>query len=271
LYLVSRGAYIAVHNNSHLPNTQFEGVTVPTGQITNIKIDRNFYYNLGSPYNDCRKDLTSALDADSDHFKNTLKVNQYSQLLCYEICYDSKVIQPQCNCSDPSVPFTSDNVTICYSLSELSCIANKRALLDENPISNYCADDCPLECDTIHYALTSSYSYYPSENYVNILESYGSLASRFNKSYLMFNLPDNGGGGSQPGFYEKNNKRIAFYSQKEETPVGRAGPSDYDRYKKEVPKTVCQVNLYYGELGYRKIEESAALTLSSLFGVFGNI
>jgi hypothetical protein len=264
LYLISRGAYIAIHNNTHLPNTQFEGITVPTGQVTNVKIDRNYYYDLGSPYSSCRKDVTTILDSDSDHLKNTLTVNGYSQLLCYELCFDSKVIQTYCNCTDPSVPYKPDNVSVCYSLDDIYCIKTQRAALDTTPISRYCVDDCPRECDSVYYDASTSFSYYPSDYYSDYLNNLTSFQNKFNNEDLRFTLPDNGGGGAN-----KNGAPPAVnHVIGRDMPLNVVNSPPVDR-KNEIPETVCQINFYYGELSYKTIDESASLTFSALFGVFG--
>jgi hypothetical protein len=180
-YTVDSGIYVSIHNNSRMPLMGTEGFTVSTNEATNVGVNRNFYYKLGYPYSECRKNVDTPLATDSDYFKNSLKVNAYSQQLCFDICFDSEYVLPNCNCSDPSISYRSDKdkSRICWQRSQLRCIRQQRAKLEVTPLSEKCEKYCPKECDTIEYSTSVTNSAYPTEYYKKILQQQDILKSRF--------------------------------------------------------------------------------------------
>lgn len=132
------GFYIAVTNNSQLPLTKFEGIKIATGFATNIAVKNTFYYKLGPPYSNCRKDVSTYSDDDSIYYRETLKVNTYSQKLCFQICIQYEYIMVSCNCSDPSIPL-DDSYPICSAWDDLTCVANVRSSLSKIDVSENCS------------------------------------------------------------------------------------------------------------------------------------
>jgi hypothetical protein len=176
---VSRGAYVAIHNNTRYPEVRYEGITVATGKATNIGIKRTYHYNLDSPYSDCRKNVSVILDNDSDYYRNTLSINEYSQILCYDICYDDLFVQKNCSCSDPSIPYHPDNVEICWTTSQIECTVTQRKQLEKSSLSEYCDSYCPRECDFIYYSTSVSMSDYPTTYYGYIFDKHPDVEEAF--------------------------------------------------------------------------------------------
>jgi hypothetical protein len=187
---VSRGAYIAIHNNSRYPTVRYEGITVPTGKATNIGMTRTFYYNLGPPYTNCRSNVSTILENDSDYYKNTLSVNKYSQILCYDICFDDLYVQKNCSCSDPSIPYHPVNLSTCWTTTQLECSAEQRNRLETMSISELCDEFCPRECDSIYYSATTSMSDYPTAYYAFIFDKHPAVEDAFKPRGLVILLLD---------------------------------------------------------------------------------
>lgn len=198
-FVEQRGLYLAVHNNTQIPLTLYEGIKIPVGYASDISIKRTFNNRLAEPHSSCRKDTDSYYSTDSDYYKTTLAYTKYSKKLCFEICLQNLLIIPACNCSDPSVPITDKNQTICSTLTNLDCVDKIRNQLDSTDLSGYCDKYCPTECDKVSYDTKIFLSDYPTTYYYDIVSkqtnlvqkfsSFGNVTySSFKESVLMVNI-----------------------------------------------------------------------------------
>jgi hypothetical protein len=153
----TNGFYVAITNNSNKALIKFEGVEVATGVSANIGITRTFYSKLPSPYSDCRDDVDTPSDSDSDYYRYTVQLGRYTRNQCFEICFQYSYAIANCNCSDPSVVSNVNNVAACsYSLQ--ACLQSQRSSF----ASSNCEDACPEACERVEYSYKISTSSYPT-------------------------------------------------------------------------------------------------------------
>ncbi len=144
-------------NNSNKPLTKYEGIEISPGLSSNIGISRTFYSKLSSPYGDCRNDIETPSDSDSDYYKYTILMGRYTRNNCYEICFQYKFAIGKCNCSDPSVNSNVNNATVCGQ-KERQCLLNERNSFS----TSNCDSECPEACERVEYSLKLSTSSYPT-------------------------------------------------------------------------------------------------------------
>lgn len=161
-----------------------------------------------------------------------MKLNPYSLQLCYDLCLQRDFIVKSCGCSDPALKQFNTSVPICSSLTSLNCTKSVKDKFDSTPISAKCAQYCPTACSTVKYSTSSSSSGYPTDYYFKILSQTPVLQTKF-KPYL-----------------DKNNQTL-------------------DKIEGLVQQSVVKVNVFYDDLSYTYISESAAVTVDSLFGTVG--
>lgn len=135
-------------------------------------VEKTEVKKLGKPYNDCIKDLDIEESHESELFKRIVRSKfAYRQINCYEICFQDYV--------------RSSNVTRKNVLK----IGLEYAGFD---FMNKC--DCPLECDSIVYDVTSNNRpYYDGTNtmydYVNGRASLINISKEeVNSNILVFSL-----------------------------------------------------------------------------------
>ena len=156
---VSNGFYVAVTNNSMRPIIKNEGVEVSPGTVSNIAIERSFYYQMASPYGDCREDTDTLTSSDSDLYVKTVAITKYSRKLCYQVCFQYRYVIPTCNCSDPSIESNENNITSCSHNYGASCISGLEKSFD----SSTCSTDCPEVCERVKYSYKVTESSFPTE------------------------------------------------------------------------------------------------------------
>ncbi len=154
----SNGFYVAITNNSILPNVKNEGIEVTPGTSANIGIQRSFYYKMTSPYGDCRSNPDTPSISDSDLFRKTAKISRYTRNLCYEVCFQYRYAIAECACAEPSIDSNVNNVTSC-TLNNAKCITNLEKTFD----SSECDSDCPEVCERVEYLYRVSQADYPSK------------------------------------------------------------------------------------------------------------
>ena len=157
-YILNSGARVVVHNQTTTPIIISEGIDVATGFQTNLGVKRSFLSKLDYPYSDCVKNVQSPSGYNSFYFKaifNILNMTIYRQKICVRLCLQDYV-KSHCNCTDASLPNIFQNKSgICNTLSLLSCATAARVQYFNDPVASAC-EDCPLECDSVNYALSGS-------------------------------------------------------------------------------------------------------------------
>ncbi len=121
-----------------------------------------------APYSNCRFN-TSTTDPTTDsiyyqYVITNLTNTQYSQQLCYEICYQD-LINIICQCNNPSNNFTLNySYPLCINNTQTKCASEVQSECTTSDQNCKCYNACPLECDSSTYATSISLS-----NFVSLL------------------------------------------------------------------------------------------------------
>jgi hypothetical protein len=173
-----KGVHLFI-NNKTVGINAFDGVDISTGKNTNIAIKKVFVKKIEYPFSDCNENV------DSVYYKIITNSNiTYRQVDCYELCFAHQ-LNERCNCFDPrSVLYYSDK-KFCMEPDEILCMLMNYFQFFLSDFKKYC--DCPLECKSIKYEITSSISDYPNEPYGNMLLNNPKVIKKFktNKSLTL--------------------------------------------------------------------------------------
>jgi hypothetical protein len=152
-----------IHNRSSPPSIQLlnnnDDLVVVSKRSNNfIAIDRAIEYKLGKPYSECYKD-SSTFEKNKTIINHILKKGElYTQIKCLELCFEvNYILNNTCNCTDTKL----GSVWLdCWIRKEnklvTSCTYISRKNFYENKIVEFCAQYCPLECNTTLFAYTLS-------------------------------------------------------------------------------------------------------------------
>ncbi|RNA27956.1 acid-sensing ion channel 1 isoform X2 [Brachionus plicatilis] len=179
-YILNSGARVVVHNQSAKPIISNEGIDIPSGFQTNIGLKRSFFHKLDTPYSTCVKNSKSPDGYHSFFYKaifNRLNMKVYRQKVCLRLCLQEFILN-ECKCLDGSLPNIYQNKSVCESISSLECVADSRGEYFSSISSSSCSQ-CPLECDSYSFQLTTSSSRYPTLYYRNYLSEQTNILSRF--------------------------------------------------------------------------------------------
>ena len=91
-----------------------------------------------------------------------------------------KYIIPNCGCSDPSIPITDPDQTVCSDSDSLTCVKEEKDKFDKMKITDTCDSFCPLECSSTTYSATISSASYPTNYYSKIVKNQSCIISSFN-------------------------------------------------------------------------------------------
>ena len=186
-YMISSGYHIMINNQTYKIST-FEGYSVSTGIETDIAINRLYTSLKPKPFSDCIE-LDKIDSFDSDLYRHIFKSNKtYRQNDCFELCLQKSTIET-CNCYISSFDKLNGNIP-CLSNEQLVC-QNKvySKLFVEGEVIIECNQYCPLECYSISYELTSSFSSYPTRNYAKkSLLNNTIITSKFQNETLTYDL-----------------------------------------------------------------------------------
>ena len=181
-YALNSGARVLIHNQSITPIYQSEGKDVASGYLTNIGVTRSFYTKLSNPYSDCIKEATKIESYDSRYYKamfEILNMSAYRQKNCLRLC-QQEYIKNKCNCLDASLPSIYKNLSFCSSISSIECVEKQRIEYFNNEnYTSLCLTDCPMECESVSYLLSTSISRYPSSYYTQYLKNKVNISSKF--------------------------------------------------------------------------------------------
>ncbi|CAF1042719.1 unnamed protein product [Brachionus calyciflorus] len=158
-YTISKGFHLTIFDSNSSVNS-LRGLDLSPKVQTNIMLKKRKIIQLPDPYSDCLIDHSSF--QSSEVYQSTLKLSQtYSQDVCYGICFQEYLIS-KCNCSDPDKPFFK-NVKNCLTIKEIFCdFITYTEFMVKLDVKVACSKHCPLECETIQYDYTSSFSEYPT-------------------------------------------------------------------------------------------------------------
>lgn len=187
------GYQIAIHNKtmdpSYYAGFAYDGIDVAPGFATNLVVNRVFTYKLEEPHNKCKKDLTNVDSFDSDIFKFMLTSTNYSyrQKDCFDYCI-GREFNKQCNLTariDHWINvwlFDKESSNHANNVTNTDCFMNVYYNLTRGNINKVCAPACPLECDSISYDVSVSFSKFPNPYYASRLFKNPIILSKFPKN-----------------------------------------------------------------------------------------
>ena len=161
-------------------------ITVAPGTETNINVNRLFTQRLPSPYNDCLSNLTTPDAFNSDVYRAIIKSQRaYRQKDCFDLCYQQEVIN-ECGCYVNILDKLNGNTT-CMNSKQTECSTRIWKLFLASNFNTICSSICPLECDSMTYRFSLSFSDYPNKLYSQKLINNPILASKFPNNSISYN------------------------------------------------------------------------------------
>lgn len=213
--------------------------------------------------------MDQILESDSDIYKETATITQYNQKLCFELCLQYKLIYPNCECYDGSIPqLNVYNLTLCSTKESLLCVERQRGLFDRQAISDLCQRDCPLECDTVEYKFETNEAVFPTNYYKTILTQDATIMDKFNikNQFKPQRLPNpNISNVSITNAQSSANFQVNNNSNNNSIGGGGGGPAGFSKLK----GSVLTLYIYYETLRHTRISESELITFESLLGTVG--
>jgi len=159
------GIKVIVHNHSIDPGYYFGqskgGINVANGLVNEIRVTRTFSSKLDKPYNNCLKDIESLSSFDSDLYRFILQNTSYiyRQQDCFDYCFGREMIK-YFNSSSNLIIHYKNLYSWLYlrnvSLTEVNNVYKK--LTNGGELKSKCLSLCPLECDSIKYDLSYSFT-----------------------------------------------------------------------------------------------------------------
>lgn len=104
-------------------------------------------------------------------------MTSYRQKVCIRLCLQA-FIKNKCSCIDGSLPNIYENADVCQTLDDLKCVTNGRIEYFANQQSNSCPQ-CPMECESSSFEITTSSSRYPTRYYQGYLSAKTNILSKF--------------------------------------------------------------------------------------------
>ncbi len=228
-FIETFGYHVIIHNQTY-PIAFNEGYDISTGVETNLIVSRSYETSKPKPYSDCT-DL-STLSFDSYLYQVIIGLNQtYRQSDCIVLCFQQLLIQ-SCKCYTSTANKLNGTIQ-CLNETQMNCVVEHwKVFLFNDYVAKNCVQYCPLECYSITYQVTSTFSNYPNYKYaLNSLISNPILTSK-----LMM---------------DTSNETM----------------SKYDLVK----QSVLSLNVYYDQLGFIEITREVKLEIVDLVSGIGGL
>jgi hypothetical protein len=174
------GIHLLISNQS-LPLSLSEGINAKPGTITNVDIRKVFTNRLPEPYSEC-KDLNKFKSVLFNEIKKSN--HKYRQKDCFDLCLQNIVIE-KCNCYDLQFP-KMFNSTPCLSKTEMNCSESLSSEFLYYDLNKMCSSQCPLECDSITYDLSTSTANYPTRIYSKLVKKQSKIIRYFKNEEVTF-------------------------------------------------------------------------------------
>ncbi|XP_060598498.1 amiloride-sensitive sodium channel subunit alpha-like [Ruditapes philippinarum] len=156
------GIRIVFHEPGTYPLPSHEGITLSPGTETNIGLRRVHISRLGKPHGNC---------IDGKEFKSRYN-KKYSISACYEFCRILEAIK-ECDCIPAEAPdevhLNSTALPVCNTTDETveKCLLSVDIIFDSGEVACHCNGPCQ---ETV-YAKTLSSTFWPNNDYLDILIS----------------------------------------------------------------------------------------------------
>jgi len=179
------GLKINIHNHSAL-STVSSGVQVSPGFKTYIMIKQIYNLKQPAPYNECQND--ASYPKQLNYLLKNMDRFDYKQSNCIDL-YFMDYFTKKCNYSgnlDSICESFNERLFNSNGISVFSCLADSTSEFYEKQ-TKINLDDCPLECESMSYSMTTSMAKYPTRSQYFNSEK---LRRLFNGSYNYENLTD---------------------------------------------------------------------------------
>ena len=134
------------------------------------------------PYGECTPDLTGPGSFDSELYRTTFAVyNNYRQKDCFNMCFQKNLIKTY-GCYSLTFPYIKTTVKPCVDGTLFFNSLTYFSTFFQGDVAATCSGDCPLECDSETYSVTTSSTDYPSAIYALMLGSQSVVQERFNNT-----------------------------------------------------------------------------------------
>ena len=188
------GFVVFVHNQSNPSLLNSKSILVPTGTETNLKIKKTFTSRLSSPYGNCLLDVSATSIFSSTSFDYIVRVLNiaYTQEYCYSICLESKIVDA-CGCNSWYSP-SYGNQSLCGYTDNCWKLINYLVTRNNLTVINDCVSQCPLECNSVDYGISTSSLKFPNRYYRTLLAQTSAIKnanislSDINDSVLRLNI-----------------------------------------------------------------------------------
>ena len=176
----NNGLHIFIVNETVKINTFSDGIDASAGKETTILIDKNRIQKIQKPYGECTPGLTSFDSYPSELYRLTFEIyNQYRQKDCFNTCFQQNLILNM-SCYSASFPYLANTTTpACLQGIELFQSLSYFTAFYITYVATHCGE-CPIECDSEFYTLTTSHLTYPTPIYAQMLANQSQILSRFN-------------------------------------------------------------------------------------------
>lgn len=220
---------------------------VPVDAQTNVELSRSLTDKLPSPYNDCINVDARSLAASpfAPAFAND--PTAYTQQRCFGFC-GSRYVADHCHCT--YVAYTTMNFSrpTCRSFADYECAVRAFALFYRHHVAANCSRDCPPECSSSAFAVSSTWSNFPEPTYYYYMLARGdeTLARR-----------------------EFGVEREAFRRAIEADEW--SGVPSRDEVVARLRGKTLSLNVYYGSVAYTHVSESPQMSLLDLIAGVGGM
>ena len=160
-----------IYNHSLPPlNLYNSGYWIKTGSWNYFEIERVFIENLDRPYSDCLMDI-SLFNSNKSLIDFILRQNDriYTQKDCFDMCgYMFTMSESDCKCGSSLDTF----FTQCYiNSSKRNCTREYLKYFRKNLQMKKCLDFCPLECNSMNYAINTYNEHMPTSGNITQKEN----------------------------------------------------------------------------------------------------
>jgi hypothetical protein len=151
---------VYIHSQS-LPSLDMyqNGYWLKTGSWNYFELERIVNEQLGEPYNNCLKDVTT-FDLNLTIVDHILQLNRtYLQIDCFVMCsYLCALEKSKCGCNSSLMNFDKDCIRNTNDKELVSntkeCVARFLSEFRKEKQHEKCHQYCPLECDSMSYKVT---------------------------------------------------------------------------------------------------------------------
>ena len=176
----NNGVHIFIFNETVTTNPFSDGIDAAAGKETTIFLDKKRIHKIQKPYGACTPGLTSANAYPTYLYRLTFQIyNQYRQKDCFNSCFQQYLIVTM-GCYSATFPYLKNTTTpACLIGMDLFNSLSLFTSFFISDVATKCSD-CPQECDSEFYTMTTASLDYPTQIYADMLSSQSQIQSRFN-------------------------------------------------------------------------------------------